>query len=64
MALRGKPLASFFMLLLIGLIGFFNVMQKPRFQAFHNVDVLQLIATGMCFGVALTLLFATFRRAA
>lgn len=62
MTRRRKPLASAFMLLFIGLIPFFNVTQKPRFQAFHNVDVLQLIATGMCFGVALTLLFTVLRR--
>ncbi len=30
--------------------------QRPRFAAYHNVDVLQLLATGMCFGVALSAL--------
>lgn len=27
--------------------------RMPRFQAYHTVDVIQLIACGMCFGVAL-----------
>ncbi|MDQ6678357.1 MAG: hypothetical protein M3Z09_13815 [Acidobacteriota bacterium] len=48
--------------LIIGLIGLGNVTRNPRFQAFHAVDVLQLLASGVCFGVALTLAFATFRK--
>jgi ABC-type nickel/cobalt efflux system permease component RcnA len=39
--------------LLIGLAGIFNVARGPRFNAFRSVDVLQLVAAGMCFGVAL-----------
>jgi len=50
-----------FALLVVGLVGLVNVMGKPRFQSFHTVDVLQLLATGMCFGVALTLLFTILR---
>jgi hypothetical protein len=40
--------------LLIGLLGFTTMTRKPRFELFHAVDILQLLATGMCFGVALT----------
>jgi hypothetical protein len=48
--------------LIVGVIGLINLMQNPRFAAFHRVDVLQLIASGMCFGVALSALFALMRR--
>jgi hypothetical protein len=51
-----------FVPLLIGSIGFFNLTRNPRFQAIHTVDVVQLLGTGMCFGVALVALFAIFRR--
>jgi hypothetical protein len=36
-------------------------MHQPRFESFRNVDVLQLLASGMCFGVALSALFALVR---
>lgn len=57
-----KPLASAFVVLLIGFIGLANITRQPRFEAFHAVDVLQLIASGMCFGVALSVVIATLRR--
>ena len=47
--------------LLIGLIGFINLIQRPRFAAYHDVDVLQLLGTGMCFGVALSAFIALIR---
>ena len=40
-------------LVILGLIGFMNIARQPRFEQFHTVDVLQLMASGMCFGVAL-----------
>ena len=45
----------------VGLIGLYNVTSKPRFDMFHAVDVVQLIATGMCFGAALAMLVMFFR---
>ena len=39
--------------LIIGIIGFVNLTHNPRFAAYHTVDVIQLIGSGMCFGVAL-----------
>ena len=47
--------------LIIGLIGLINLIHRPRFASYHNVDVLQLLASGMCFGVALAALFALLR---
>jgi hypothetical protein len=59
-----KPLISaIFIPVLIGCIGLSNVARQPRFQALHNVDALQLIASGMCFGIALSsLLMLIFGR--
>jgi len=49
--------------ILIAMIGFINVSRNARFDSFHAVDVLQLIACGMCLGVALATVIAA-RRAA
>lgn len=60
---RGRSLAaSVFVLILVGSIGFFSLTQRPRFQAFHAVDVVQLLATGMCYGVALAGIVAMLRK--
>ncbi len=42
----------FLVVLIVGLIGFSSLVARPRFQTYHTVDVLQLLASGMCFGVA------------
>ena len=44
----------------IGSIGLFQLMEKPRFAMYHTVDVIQLLASGACFGVALIALFVFF----
>lgn len=54
-------IAAVFMPIVIGVIGLSTLMSRPRFTAFHAVDVLQLIASGMCFGVALASLVAALR---
>ena len=51
-----------FLPLFIGLAGFFDLTQKPRFANIHSVDVIQLLACGMCLGIALTA-FIEFLRA-
>ena len=61
---RGSLSASIFVLIVIGSVGFFNLTERPRFQAFHTVDVLQLLATGMCYGLALAGIFSLFRKPA
>ncbi|MGC1660712.1 MAG: hypothetical protein WA737_11940 [Candidatus Acidiferrales bacterium] len=53
--------AAPFIVLLVGLIGLFSLIERPRFEMYRTVDVLQLIASGMCFGVALILLMIRFR---
>ena len=37
-----------------------NVASKPRFETFHAVDVVQLIATGMSLAAALDMLVTCF----
>ena len=58
---RRQVVSGVFALVLVGLIGLYNVASKPRFETFHSVDVVQLIATGMCFGAALGMLTMFFR---
>ena len=61
--LSRKALASAILVpLFIGLVGLMNLVHQPRFETFRNVDVLQLLASGMCFGVALSALVALLRR--
>jgi hypothetical protein len=43
-----------FVPLFIGVVGFFDLTQRPAFANFRSVDVFQLIVCGMCFGIALT----------
>jgi hypothetical protein len=49
-------------LIFIGLLGIFELIERPRYQAYHAVDVLQLVASGMCFGAALVLIIARYRK--
>jgi hypothetical protein len=56
-----KLLRNVFAPVLVGIFGVVNLISNPRFQAFHAVDVLQLVASGMCFGVALAALFSIVR---
>jgi membrane associated rhomboid family serine protease len=43
-------------LVILGVVALMNVVRNPRFEVFHTVDVLSLIASGLCFGVALALI--------
>jgi hypothetical protein len=63
MAMRTRNLSvSIVALVIVGSIGFLNVSHQPRFQAFHTVDVLQLLAAGICYGVALAGILALLRK--
>lgn len=46
-------LTQVFTLIGIGLISFYVVAHGPRFHQFRAVDIVLLLATGLCFGVAL-----------
>jgi hypothetical protein len=58
---RKAATSAFAMPLIIGLIGLMHLMHQERFASFRGVDVLQMIGSGMCFGVALSALFAMIR---
>jgi hypothetical protein len=57
-----RQLAPFWVPLLFGLLSLFNMVGKPSFTTIRGVDVVQLMATGMCFGVALATLVVFVRR--
>jgi hypothetical protein len=40
----------------MGLIAFYNVATSPRFAAIRAIDVIRLLAAGMCFGAAIAAL--------
>ena len=54
---RAQPL----ILVVIGSIALMNVASSPRSSTFHAVDVLGLMASGVCFGVALALMLRVLR---
>jgi len=54
---RAQPL----ILVVFGAVALMNVARNPRFEAFHTVDVLGLMASGLCFGVAFALILRVFR---
>jgi hypothetical protein len=47
--------------LAFGLIALGNVIRSPRFETFAAVDVVQLIASGICFGIALMALLGRLK---
>ena len=57
----GRLVASVFVPLFLGFIVFFNVVRQPRFDAVRTVDIVRLVAAGMCFGVALVSVIAFLR---
>ena len=48
------------LLICFGAIGLFNCMRSPSFEAYRTVDIVKLIGIGMCFGVAIILIFKPF----
>lgn len=48
--------------LFMGFAAFTNVASRPRFEAMHTVDVVGLVASGMCLGAALVALIVQLRR--
>ena len=50
---RRPPIVVFIILLIVGVAGFSRVTQSPSFESYRTVDVVQLLGSGVCFGVAL-----------
>jgi len=42
---------------MFGLFALLNIIGKPRFETFHKSDVVQLVASGLCFGLGFGVLF-------
>jgi hypothetical protein len=42
--------------ILFGAIALAALTRSPRFGTLHAVDVLQLLASGVCFGIGITLI--------
>jgi hypothetical protein len=61
---RRRRFAAIFVPAFVGLVGLLGLINRPRFQAYHTVDVLQLLASGMCFGIALAGMLRIFRGSA
>ena len=59
---RRPPVAVFIMVLFFALLNFYGVTQSPRFESYRTVDVVRLVASGACFGAALTGLIVIFLR--
>jgi hypothetical protein len=59
---RRNVLASaVFIPIIIGSVGLMNLMHQPRFETYRTVDVVQLLGTGLCYGVALVALIMLLR---
>jgi hypothetical protein len=62
---RPRSAAKVFVPLFIAFMGFAafsNMASSPRFATFQTIDVVRLIASGMCFGAALAALLIFFGR--
>ena len=58
---RRSLISTVVTLLIVGTIVMANFVSQNRLAAIRSVDVVQLIGTGMCFGVALFALIIFFR---
>lgn len=59
---QGKAVGAFVVIpFVIGMGGIAMVARSPEFSAIRSVDMLQLIASGMCLGVSLTWIIRVLR---
>jgi hypothetical protein len=47
------PIVVFIIPLIVGLAGFSRVTHSPSFESYRTVDIVQLLGSGVCFGVAM-----------
>jgi hypothetical protein len=50
---KRPPAVMWIIALFFGLLGFYRMTQRPQFESYRTVDVIQLLASGAGFGVAL-----------
>jgi len=53
---RKRRLTLFAFLMMFGAFAFSAIAAKPRFTSYHGSDVVQLMASGACFGAGLGVL--------
>ncbi|HEY4838813.1 MAG TPA: hypothetical protein VIH72_09405 [Candidatus Acidoferrales bacterium] len=59
---RGRSVwGRFALMLAFGGLELYMEMRSPRFQDIHNIDIAQLMVSGLCFGVALSILIGAMR---
>jgi hypothetical protein len=52
-----RRVVLFLFLLMFGLAPLLNSLSNPRLAGLHGSDVVQLVASGLCFGVGFGVLF-------
>lgn len=58
---RHRFLRIFFVVTFFGVLNLLHMLSSPAWANFRGVDVVRLIGTGMCFGVAIVS-FVVYRR--
>jgi hypothetical protein len=59
---RKTAVAMIVISLVVGITSLTTVTSRPRFSGYATVDVLELVASGMCFGIALVGVVRTLRK--
>ncbi len=49
---RKTAVAMIVISVVVGITSLTTVISRPRFSGYATVDVLQLLASGLCFGIA------------
>jgi hypothetical protein len=60
--MRKRMVSQGFIALLIGSVGISNLASKARFAGYATVDVVTLIASGICLGAALIMFVRAFAK--
>ncbi len=58
---RKSAVSAIAIALVVGITGLMTVAGRPRFATYRTVDVLELVASGMCFGIALAGILRAWR---
>ena len=59
---RKTSVAMIVISLVVGITSLTSVSGRPRFSGYATVDVLELLASGMCFGIALVGIVRALRK--
>jgi hypothetical protein len=50
---KRPPIVVLLIMLIVGFGGVYKVTQSPNFQMYRAVGIVQLLGSGVCFGVAM-----------